>query len=97
VGREIDRQKGHIREARINQIFADMPAEDGTQLRLRLDDLTDRIQRILRSNGPGATSPESGATAGLGPDAAAVPSTSPRLPGRSADPLDTPDALCQNA
>jgi hypothetical protein len=31
VGREIDREKGHIREARINQIFADMPADDRAQ------------------------------------------------------------------
>ena len=59
VGREIDRHKGHIRETRINQIFADMSAEDRVELRLRLDDLTERIQRILHSNG---SAPENGAT-----------------------------------
>ncbi len=52
VGREIDRRKGHIREARINEIFADMSPEDRGELRHRLDDLTERIQRILHSNGP---------------------------------------------
>jgi DNA-binding MarR family transcriptional regulator len=52
VGREIDRQKGHIREARMNEIFADMDPEDRVDLCRRLDDLTERIQRILRSNGP---------------------------------------------
>ncbi len=50
VGRELDRQKGHIREARINQLFADMLPEDRVELRNRLDDLTGRIQRILRGD-----------------------------------------------
>jgi DNA-binding MarR family transcriptional regulator len=50
-GREVDRQKGHIREARINQIFADMSAEDRVELRRRLDDLTERIQTILHGDG----------------------------------------------
>jgi MarR family transcriptional regulator, organic hydroperoxide resistance regulator len=64
VGREIDRQKGHIREARINEIFADMPADDRTQLRVRLDDLTERIQHVLHSSGPGAAGPGPGAPTG---------------------------------
>ncbi len=50
AGRELDRQKGHIREARINQIFADMSTEERVELRRRLDDLTDRIQNVLRSS-----------------------------------------------
>jgi MarR family transcriptional regulator, organic hydroperoxide resistance regulator len=50
VGRGLDRAKGHVREARINEIFADMTPEDRTDLRRRLDDLTERIQRILGSN-----------------------------------------------
>jgi DNA-binding MarR family transcriptional regulator len=50
VGRELDRQKGHIREARINQLFADMLPEDRVELRDRLDDLTERIQKILHGD-----------------------------------------------
>jgi MarR family transcriptional regulator, organic hydroperoxide resistance regulator len=50
AGRELDRQKGHIREARINQLFADMAPEDRVELRRRLDDLTDRIQTILHAD-----------------------------------------------
>jgi DNA-binding MarR family transcriptional regulator len=54
AGREIDRQKGFIREARINEIFADMQAEDRVELIRRLDDLTRRLQAILHSNTPAA-------------------------------------------
>jgi MarR family transcriptional regulator, organic hydroperoxide resistance regulator len=50
VGRELDRQKGHIREERINQLFADMAPQDRVELRVRLDDLTERIQKILRAS-----------------------------------------------
>ncbi len=52
LGREIDRRKGHVREARMNEIFADMDPEYRTDLCRRLDDLTDRIQKVLHSNGP---------------------------------------------
>ena len=51
VGREIDRRKGHVREARMNEIFADMSPEYRVELCRQLDDLTDRIQKILHSNG----------------------------------------------
>lgn len=51
TGREIDRRKGHIREARMNEIFADMDPVYRVDLCQRLDDLTDRIQKVLRSNG----------------------------------------------
>lgn len=54
AGRELDRQKGHIREARINQLFADMAPGDRVELRRRLDDLTERIQKILHSGSPEA-------------------------------------------
>ncbi len=54
VGREIDRQKGHIREARMNEIFADMDPGYRTDLCRRLDDLTERIQRVLHSDGRAA-------------------------------------------
>lgn len=50
VGREIDREKGFIRDARINQIFADMPQEDREELIMRLNDLTSRLQHILKSS-----------------------------------------------
>jgi MarR family transcriptional regulator, organic hydroperoxide resistance regulator len=52
VGREIDRQKGHVREARMNEIFADMDDEYRVDLCRRLDDLTERIQSVLHANGP---------------------------------------------
>jgi MarR family transcriptional regulator, organic hydroperoxide resistance regulator len=52
VGRAIDRRKGHVREARINEIFADMSPDDRVDLCRRLDDLTERIQKTLHSNGP---------------------------------------------
>jgi DNA-binding MarR family transcriptional regulator len=51
TGREIDRQKGHIREARMNEIFADMDPGYRADLCRRLDDLTERIQKVLHSNG----------------------------------------------
>ena len=57
IGREIDRQKGHIREARMNEIFADMDPGYRTDLCQRLDDLTERIQKVLHSNGPSRPKP----------------------------------------
>lgn len=50
LGRKIDRDKGRVRDARINQIFADMSPEDRAELRRRLDDLTARLERVLRSS-----------------------------------------------
>jgi MarR family transcriptional regulator, organic hydroperoxide resistance regulator len=61
-GREIDRQKGHIREARMNEIFADMDAEYRVDLCHRLDDLTERIQKVLHANGPTPANDSSPAT-----------------------------------
>ena len=58
IGREIDRQKGHIREARMNEIFADMDPGYRADLCQRLDDLTERIQRVLHSNGQAAKAGE---------------------------------------
>ncbi len=49
LGREIDRRKGRVRDERINQIFADMTPADRDELRRRLDDLTARIERVLKS------------------------------------------------
>lgn len=48
-GRQIDREKGRVRDARINQIFAGMTPEDRNELRRRLDDLTARLERVLQS------------------------------------------------
>ena len=53
IGREIDRRKGVIRDARINETFADMEADDRADLIERLDDLALRLQRALRLHAPG--------------------------------------------
>lgn len=52
VGREIDRQKGFIRDARINQIFSGMSSKDRAALIHHLDDLTSRLQQALHSSAP---------------------------------------------
>ena len=54
LGREIDQGMGSVREDHINEMFRDMPEEDQIELTRQLDDLTERIQRIVHSDGSGA-------------------------------------------